>query len=1460
MDPALRQLLAEGGADSELEVILKLRTPAAIPPAVSVVARFGDVVTARIGRRDVAAVWQHPDILSVKAPRLLTPGDIVESPRLPRDDPDQSGTRTYTGRGSVVAVLDWGCDVTHPNFRLADGSTRLLALWHQGLRAQGSSPQPYGYGRSFDRAAIDAALKSANPFEQLGFHPARADPTNEGTHGTHVLDIAAGNGSAANSPVGAAPQADLIFVHLATEGLEPLATLGDTVRILEGLDFVRQCSGERPWVANLSLGRHGGPHDGRTLVEQGIDNLLIEAPGRAVVQSCGNYYEASAHATGRLRPGRSRILKWRIDPADRTPNEIEVWYSGRDILHLRLDAPEGAGTWEAALGTDTPVAIAGRVVGHAYHRAFDPACADHHIDVFLYREAPSGVWLITLTGVDVVDGRYHAWVERDAACLSCQSVIESDDVVRTSTTGTICNSLRGIAVGAYDANSPTRDLGRFSSSGPTRDGRVKPDLVAPGVAITAARSASATGDAPLTTIKSGTSMAAPRVAGTIACMFEAAAQPLSIQTTRDLLLGTTDVSDAADRHRVGSGYLNAERAIAAAAASRPTLTESVMNTEQRFGMAEEPQNSGSADQQETDDQDLDPVGSDVAAMDDALEALEAAESPEGAASETALEDEAPVKIALDARFARQSFANPAQFDLTVFGAPGEPLQGALRTGDILLRAAPGEPEFAHAALIADPALLDPSSAWRHGWRLERSGPGRYATVIELGARPHCRHDRFARRIVDRFGRLPLGQMVLRSAHSFDEEAWVEQSPIPKATPTQQRLITRRIPLEFFRRKFDEFVNQRREPLLKLRIHDNKLKVTFAKDLLTVHRSLEKHQKERSLGHLELPQWWLLKPNYTIKDLNSSRLTVNANIVKSTAATKGETFEIALDLEFETQGTEIEVNNFGNIDLQRLNIHVAFALIREVVASRGVVGFVPTVKVDVQASLNNGPDGMARRGVRDRLLEKINAALREPELHKDISRALTRWLVGGEWDVRSLGVDAAHLAIVYQEPPISEVVQPFPERPQKPLDPGKLSKIDHIVVLMMENRSFDHMLGYLKLTGVRPDIDGLTGKETNVYKSRSFPVFHLKNTVFEVDPCHGQECVIAQVSNDKMSGFAADFAAHIPVDKASKVSPGDIMGYYDAGDLPVYDALAREFLVCDKWFCSHPGGTFSNRFYAVSGRLEVDQFGRNTVRNPDMVTFAPTQMKTIFHHLDERQITWRYYEHGYCFLRLFHSWVADVEHVRPAADFYADAAAGRLPSVSYIDPDFIEAPPANDDHAPADVRDGQRLVGKIVNALMKGPAWSKTLLIITYDEHGGFFDHVVPPAAANVSGVSKYGVRVPTFVISPWVDRGAVSHTVFDHTSILKTIIRRFCAAKPPDLGERVAAARDLEPLLRTKLRTDAPVIGIPQSARTRLSAPERYAELAELSRKDGQINLDLSRDFHALLALTRARYGRSAGR
>ncbi len=381
--------------------------------------------------------------------------------------------------------------------------------------------------------------------------------------------------------------------------------------------------------------------------------------------------------------------------------------------------------------------------------------------------------------------------------------------------------------------------------------------------------------------------------------------------------------------------------------------------------------------------------------------------------------------------------------------------------------------------------------------------------------------------------------------------------------------------------------------------------------------------------------------------------------------------------------------------------------------------------------------------------------------------------------------------------------------------ANLDKIKHIVVLMMENRSFDQMLGYLSLEGGRTDIDGLQASFSNVHKGTAYKIHHLDKTSFgkNHDPGHEGASVANQLSNNN-GGFVDDYVQTHPGDPDFDL----VMGYFNASELPTYDFFAKQFCVCDRWFSSVPGSTWPNRLYAMSGMAAGSK---------DSKTIPFYKNQSFFRHLDKADVSWKFYS---C-LNPYSLMMTD-ENYRSSPNFepfgsansrygfVGDALAGTLPSVSWIDPHFFK----NDDHPPADIRDGQALVSDVYQALALGPAWDETLLIVTYDEHGGFYDHVNPDAVAGQPddddpAFRTYGLRVPAFVISPWVKKSIANHTIFDHTSIIKTILTRFCSTASgeiPNMGKRVAAATHLGSILSESKPRPAPPF--PKSAINILAA------------------------------------------
>ena len=327
----------------------------------------------------------------------------------------------------------------------------------------------------------------------------------------------------------------------------------------------------------------------------------------------------------------------------------------------------------------------------------------------------------------------------------------------------------------------------------------------------------------------------------------------------------------------------------------------------------------------------------------------------------------------------------------------------------------------------------------------------------------------------------------------------------------------------------------------------------------------------------------------------------------------------------------------------------------------------------------------------------------------------------------------------------------------------------------------------------------------------------------------------------MTGFATNYLR-----RDDATDPGLVMSFYRQAELPMYEFAANHFAICDAWYSSHPGPTWPNRFCATTGQApEIENFD---ITDDRLGYFRGT---TIFDVLNRFGVDWCYAEGNIAFLRMFDRYRLDVRHVIPFTDDHKQkledtwlkrVADGRLPPVSYIDPRFIDVPPefdANDDLPPTDVCLGQRLILKIYRALRDAETWERTLFVVTYDEHGGFFDHVPPPGtppAADPSpqprvhpdGADHLGVRVPALVISPWVDAGTVIPVPFDHTSIIKTILQRFAPeehASGAAFGPRTEQANSLfDAELRNTPRADKPDLADIDCARTIHQGPAATLE------------------------------------
>ena len=412
------------------------------------------------------------------------------------------------------------------------------------------------------------------------------------------------------------------------------------------------------------------------------------------------------------------------------------------------------------------------------------------------------------------------------------------------------------------------------------------------------------------------------------------------------------------------------------------------------------------------------------------------------------------------------------------------------------------------------------------------------------------------------------------------------------------------------------------------------------------------------------------------------------------------------------------------------------------------------------------------------------------------------------------------------------------------------KIEHVFLLALENRAFDHMLGFSGLEGT----DAVTGQPTtiaglnpaihkNLDPTTSLDVavsspadFYLKNV--DIDPGHefgnvlhqlcGKAAVYSPVPGGypaiNNSGFIQDY-----LDSGSS-SPARIMKCFSPEQLPVMHTLASEFAVCDNWFSSLPGPTWPNRFFmlaASSGGLD-DSPGKADLVAATTLDGFRFENGHIFDALDAKCIDWKIFEGDEFPVSFALSGMnlnALQGRFKDFDDFGSELAKVDFsPKFVFIEPrygedEFDATGPGdyacgNSMHPLNDVTRGEKLIKKVYETIRNSPHWEKSLLIITFDEHGGFYDHVAPPAAvppgdletaANVKNGFKFdrlGVRVPAIIVSPWIRKGTIDHTCFDHTSGLATVERLFGLG---NLTERDKAAKDLLHLLSLDTaRTDAP--------------------------------------------------------
>lgn len=397
---------------------------------------------------------------------------------------------------------------------------------------------------------------------------------------------------------------------------------------------------------------------------------------------------------------------------------------------------------------------------------------------------------------------------------------------------------------------------------------------------------------------------------------------------------------------------------------------------------------------------------------------------------------------------------------------------------------------------------------------------------------------------------------------------------------------------------------------------------------------------------------------------------------------------------------------------------------------------------------------------------------------------------------------------------------FAGRRDKSLPKPQNSGIEHIVVVCMENRSFDHFVGWT------PGADGKQAGLLYTGPAGTFPTYPLApdyQGCGHPDPDHSYAGGRVEYDGGLCDGWL-------------QAGSNDeyAIGYYTQADLPFMAGAVENWTSCDRYFAPIMAGTYPNRFYlhaAQTDRLE------NTL---DLST-----LPTIWDRLVDHGLSAKYYFSDVPFLALWGPRYIPI--MNPIAEFFADCAEGKLPKVSYVDPRLLgeEEGLSNDDHPHADVRNGEAFLNDVYNAIRTSPNWAQTLLVITFDEWGGFFDHVppqtapIPPATAAAGDADGLrGFRVPTIIISPWSGAAEVSHLVLDHTSILRMIEWRW-HLEP--LTIRDATANNLASVLDfSQRRLNPPGFAVPPGffgapCIIEQSAPSEWEELAVIAHALGII-------------------------
>jgi subtilisin family serine protease len=544
-------------------VFVYLRDPSSKEPKTdSPHARRGQILQVQAPLSELPKLARDENVMYVEmAEPLKAPSPTLEDLRPAPPSPSlrrfsEAAARHKYGAGVLIGIVDvQGFDFAHRDFLDENGQTRFVAIWDQGGNAR---PSPHArdpraesnkqdwlqftYGAEFQAADLDAAIK-ASP--QLGL-PAtdieRQSQMVEGSHATHVTSIAAGNRGVCRNALIAG-----VLISLPKEDEDRRSSFYDSSRLADAIDYLFKLADKLglPISINVSLGTNGHAHDGSAAVTRWIDSALA-TPGRCVTVAAGNagqergeteedigWIMGRIHSSGRIpAAGLDWDLEWVVvgnTKMDLSENEMEIWFSAQDRLAVSVKPPNGE--WTEAVEPRQYIQnrmLADGTMLSIYNEVYHPANGSNHISIYLSPffgdepvGVPAGIWLVRLHAREIRDGRFHAWLERDdphrlgrvgeQEAWAFPSFFTEKSLVDDTTVSSLACANRVITVANLD--DVHNRINISSSQGPTRDGRQKPDVAAPGTGIVAAKGFADTADEWLSL--TGTSMASPYVTGLV---------------------------------------------------------------------------------------------------------------------------------------------------------------------------------------------------------------------------------------------------------------------------------------------------------------------------------------------------------------------------------------------------------------------------------------------------------------------------------------------------------------------------------------------------------------------------------------------------------------------------------------------------------------------------------------------------------------------------------------------------------------------------------------------------------------------------------------------------------------------------------------------------------------------------------------------------------------------------------